>query len=317
VLSVSSPTKDEDPSLLRTADGRLLAAWFSDRGGNPDIYLAGSQDAIHWSDPVRVSSGPNGDFYPNLAQDPAGLIHLVWFQWNALFVGQIRHATSANGVVWSAEEPVTTDLQVDDWVPSIVIAANGDLLVYFVSLKRWQAGSTNRIYLARKRAGASSWDSPIRLSLGDESRHDHLPFAARIGNQIGLVWVRYPGGPDFITAPKSDLYFSTSPDGLTFAAPTQVTTESGNLKNLCPEIYQRHAGDWWLLWLSTRDGAPRLYEMPVSSLSRYPAEVTTNPALPAGYSHRVIATGTEREYLAAWVQGPEGAQDIYFRTFRR
>jgi hypothetical protein len=39
--------------------------------------------------------------------------------------------------------------------------------------------------------------------------------------------------------------------------------------------------------------------------------------LPEGYSHRVAATSTPGVYLGVWVQGPEGAQDIYYRFFRR
>jgi hypothetical protein len=39
LLSTNSPTKDEDPSVLRAQDGRLIVAWFSDRGRNADIYL--------------------------------------------------------------------------------------------------------------------------------------------------------------------------------------------------------------------------------------------------------------------------------------
>jgi len=39
LLSTGSPTKDEDPSVLRARDGTMFVAWFSDRGNNPDIYV--------------------------------------------------------------------------------------------------------------------------------------------------------------------------------------------------------------------------------------------------------------------------------------
>ncbi|HET9887781.1 MAG TPA: hypothetical protein VFR10_09720, partial [bacterium] len=32
LLSTGSPTKDEDPSVLRAKDGTLFVTWFSDRG---------------------------------------------------------------------------------------------------------------------------------------------------------------------------------------------------------------------------------------------------------------------------------------------
>ena len=125
LLSTGSPTKDEDPSVLLAADGRVFVAWFSDRGNNPDIYVASTNDRRTWSAPVRVTSGPGGDFYPNLLQDSGGVLHLVWFQWVALFVGQIRHATSSDGITWSPEEAVTTEFLVDDWVPTVAEAPDG------------------------------------------------------------------------------------------------------------------------------------------------------------------------------------------------
>src|SRR5213594_4256956 len=81
---------------------------------SPNVVVS-STDGASWSDPIRVSSTPAGDFYPNLFQDAQGTFHLVWFQWVALYVGQIRHSTSVDGLAWTPEEAVTTDAAVDDW----------------------------------------------------------------------------------------------------------------------------------------------------------------------------------------------------------
>jgi hypothetical protein len=87
LLSVHSPTKDEDPSVICARDGTIFVAWFSDRGGNADIYITATHNGIDWSSPVRVTSSPSGDFYPNLIQDYQGTFHLVWFGWTAPFRG--------------------------------------------------------------------------------------------------------------------------------------------------------------------------------------------------------------------------------------
>jgi hypothetical protein len=58
-----------------------------------------------------------------------------------------------------------------------------------------------------------------------------------------------------------------------------------------------------------------VFELPVSGVGT--AGGTENTSLPAGYSHKVAATSTPGVYLAAWVQGPEGSQDVYYRFFRR
>jgi hypothetical protein len=319
LLSVGSPTKDEDPSVLLASDGTLYIAWFSDRGNNNDIYISRSTDRTTWSTPTRVTTSQWGDFYPTLIQDQGGQLHLVWFQWVAPFVGQIRHSSSTDGTTWAPEDFVTTEFLVDDWVPTVAQSADGSLLVYFVSEKRDATNLTNEIFVVRRAPGATRWEAPRRLTtVNSPTEHDQLPFAARIGNDVALAWVRYDTrDADFITNPKSELYYATSADGLTFGAPTRVTTESGNVANLFPQLFKRHDGSWAILWLSTRSGSPQMYELPVNRLTQYPAAVAVNTLLPAGYSHRVAATSRAGEYLAAWVQGPRGSEDIYYRYITR
>src|SRR5262245_5951744 len=64
LLTTNSPTKDEDPSVLRAHDGTMFIAWFSDRGGNPDIYIANISRGTTWSAPTRVTTSQFGDFNP-------------------------------------------------------------------------------------------------------------------------------------------------------------------------------------------------------------------------------------------------------------
>src|SRR6185503_18336127 len=56
LLSVGSPTKDEDPSVLLAKDGTIFVAWFSDRGGYPDIYITSTRNGRDWTPAVRVTT---------------------------------------------------------------------------------------------------------------------------------------------------------------------------------------------------------------------------------------------------------------------
>lgn len=239
LLSVGSPTEDEDPSVLKAQDGSLLIAWFSDRV--------------------------------------------------ALAVGQIRYSSSKDGVTWTAHEAVTTEFLVDDWVPTITEAPGGGLLVYFVSAKRDQ-NRTADIYVVSKAPSATVWSSALKVAgINSLAEHDQLPFVARTGPVLTMTWVRYDtSDPDFITNPKSAL-----------------------------ELYQHHDGSWYLMWLSTRSGVPRVWEIPLASAGRYPAGVVLNSNLPDGYSHRMAATRNPGEYLAVWVQGAKGSRDVYYRYLKR
>ena len=52
-------------------------------------------------------------------------------------------------------------------------------------------------------------------------------------------------------------------------------------------------------------------------LGQYPNGVNRVAQVGAGYSHRIVWTGVPGVYLAAWVSGPEGSQDISYRFFER
>lgn len=319
LLSTGSPTKDEDPSVLRARDGTMFVAWFSDRGGNSDIYLTSTANGTDWSAPVRVTTHPGGDFNPHLIQDDTGTFHLVWFRWEALFRGNIRYNSSRDGRTWDpgAEVAVTTDPGVDDWVPTIARLADGTLRVYFVSTLRDASNRTSEVYVASRAPSATPFGPATKAAgLNSPSEHDHLPFAARTGSEVSLVWVRHD-----TTEPlpwlnhKSDLMYSTSADGLAWRPPARITDDARDVVNLFPMMFAGLDDRWSALWLSTRTGSPRVFELPLASVGA--AGGTENAALPAGYSHKVAATPTPGVYLAAWVQGPEGSQDVYYRFFRR
>jgi hypothetical protein len=87
--------------------------------------------------------------------------------------------------------------------------------------------------------------------------------------------------------------------------------------DLSPQLYQRHDTKWVLQWLSTRSGSPSQYELPLASIATYPRGLEANGLLPAGYSHRLTPTAVPGEYLAAWVQGAVGSEDVYDRYLRR
>jgi hypothetical protein len=116
ILSTASPTKDEDPSVLRARDGSMFIAWFSDRDGAGDIYVVRSESQTNWSNPVRVTLDPGGDFYPTLVQDDGGYTFSTWFRWYDFFRGHIAlHLAGRNPLNVADEESVTTDPDIDDW----------------------------------------------------------------------------------------------------------------------------------------------------------------------------------------------------------
>jgi hypothetical protein len=321
LLSVGSPTKDEDPSVLLARDGTIFVAYFSDRGNNPDIYITSTRNGHDWTPAVRVTTHSGGEFNPSLYQDEAGVFHLAWFRWTALFRGHIMYNTSTDGLTWNTatEVQATNAPDVDDWVPTLTVTADGTVLIYFVSKLRNATTEQNDLYLAAKRPGVTSFDAVVGASgVNVPTAHEHLPFIARTGSTYTLVWVRYDLTEEIPWEnPKSDLYYSTSADGVGWATPTKFSTESGNIVHLFPGMYRTLDDDWFLIWLSTRNGPAEPFETPLSSLGQYPSGVVAASSLPAGYSHRIAPTPVAGTYIGLWVQGPLGAEDVYYRVFER
>lgn len=319
LITTNSPGKDEDPSLIRARDGSLWLAWFSERNGNSDIYITHSTDAgASWEPAVRVTTDPGGDFAPSLIQDSTGRFHLAWFRWTALNRGHIYYNTSTDGSTWNAaaEELVTTTDSVDDWVPTMTARADGTLLVYFVSaLRNPNPGSD--IYLSSKPKGGLWSAATFVNGLNSATLNDHLPFVAPVGTGFRMVWVRNDPSQLPWQSTQSDLWISTSNDGVAWTASQRITTDPPNTVNVFPEIYATQSGADAIVWLSAGPSETVVKETPLASALAYPLDVILYVGLPAGYSHRIAPTSVTGRYVAVWVQGPEGSQDLYFTIVNR
>ena len=318
ILSTSSPTKDEDPTVILAKDGSIVVAWFSDRGGNPDIYIARCTKGTTWSAPVRVTTSPDGDFYPNLYQDASGVFHLTWFRWHTLKVGNIWYNQSTDPLVWDPanEKQVTTTSNVDDWVPSLAETPDS-LRVFFVSEARDTTNANSDIYYASSSIDSVAFGPARRFPRDVPFANDHLPFAAWTGSQLDLVWMRYSGSPETPwLAPSSELCYAVSNDGTSWSGEYLLTYDLNPTQHVFPAFYRRSNDEWRLIWTTTRSGSPQVVELPLLQFLGYPnALIVNNHVNAAGYSHRVTRTPVDDLYFGAWVQGPDGAQDIYYRFY--
>jgi hypothetical protein len=322
VLSTGSPGADEDPSVLRAADGSLFVAWFSDRGGNSDVYITRWQGG-GWIAPARVTTHADADFAPSLYQDAAGVFHIAWFRFLTQFPFHryVLYNRSTDGLSWNpANEirigPTAPGVGVEDWVPTISATADGTLHIYFVSRIRSGTPTTYDLYGAESRDGGDTWSEPAALpALDDPAEHDHLPFAARTASGVAIAWVRHDTSNDLPWEnTTSDLMVAESVDGSQWVTAVDVTHDDGlAAHDLFPGLFTDRAGRTRIVWLTTRSGAPKVVALPMAEIGNYPAAAVELPLL--GYSPRVATTTTAGVSLGVWVAGPTGAQEIYYRFF--
>jgi hypothetical protein len=341
--------QDEDPTLLRAADGTLYAAWYSNRNGTQadgvedrEIFLARSRDGRTWSDPpVQVTRHSRFAFYPSLAQGGDGRFHLAW--WRVIptpegcvpgvdcaggTINRIVYKSSPTGVDWDLDQDVTIAQGPGDWLPSIVFdRVASRLLVYFASPVRDAAGrvdlsdGTSRIYVVVN--DGAGWSAPRRLAgMNPDTSHNTYPHVVqRDDGLFVMAWTRYDASAPFdvlrvIQEPSTDTMMATSSDGIHWSAPVAVSDDASNAAvDVFPHLYVDQEHTLSALWITTA-GAPsgRSVERPVGDSGLGP--LAARPEI-AGYSGRILATATPGIYWGAWVSGPAGTQKIRYRFFTR
>lgn len=319
---------DEDPTVLVAQDGKLYVAWFSDRSGNPDLWLIHSKNGKGWSDPIRVTDHAWSDFYPTLIQDAAGTFHLTWFRVTPApdFFFHVWHNRSADGVTWdTASEVQVTDGVVADFVPRIVEETPGTLAVYFSSQQR-NGFNTRDIYVVRSTDGGDSWSAPANVSaVNHVTVMDDFPYVGPIvGGGLAMVWSRYDDdGMAWNVTPTSDILYSTSADGTDWAAPTAITDDDAVPNaDVIPSLYLSGKGDeTFVTWTSTGpsgDSRGDIVDLPLADAAAYPTGVAlrTDAADVADYSGLIVPVN-RRRYLLVWTTDRGGTAKIYYQGFRR
>ncbi|MGE5180492.1 MAG: hypothetical protein ACM31C_00445 [Acidobacteriota bacterium] len=309
--------KDEDPALLRLADGSIQLAWFSERTGAGDIYYRRSPDGISWDAPVQVSSGPSTDVYPSVAEQPAGTLHAVWQRFDAdpNTSSRIIYNRSTDGT-WSAagEQTIASGI---DWSPALAVTASGALVVVFAHDPCAPSLPVCfELEVVRSLDGGATWSPPSAPALGAGGYSDTLPFLARTGDHLTLVWNRYVASTAAelpYQTPTSEVMLATTADGVTWSAPIAVTSNADY--DVFPALFEDQAGAWQITWL-TAPAATQVSTAVVQPVATAGAGAPDGTLPVTGYSPRAIATTVPDRYIAAWVEGTSDV-DIWAQPFSR
>lgn len=337
VLSAGNESgQDEDPALLRTADGQFVVAWYSDRngGGDKELFLSRSADGQAWSDPVQLTRSDGDSFYPSLTQDTAGTFHLAW--WRVVHVNalgannEILVKSSPDGITWDLDQETIVAGGPNDFVPCIVHDRAGSrLLVFFASPTRAADGrvdlneKTLRLYVSEN--AGSGWSPPQRLNgVNDDATHNTFPYVVqREDGRFLMVWTRYAGAASsgvltVLSEPSTETMMSTSANGIDWDAPVLVSSASGDKAvDALPTLYPDFArASWTALWLTAAQGASTGSAVEAPLTDSTAGVATARPEI-TGYSPRVAPLDGGGRSLGVWVAGASGRQKIRFDTFRK
>jgi len=131
VVSTESNGDSYDPSLGVDSSGNVHVAWWdcTDYGGSgtdADIFYKRYEVGVGWTTTEVVSTESDGNcFYPSLAVDSSGNIHIAWHDYTD-YVGygldaDIFYKRYEVGVGWTTTEVVSTESKAHSRYPSLTV----------------------------------------------------------------------------------------------------------------------------------------------------------------------------------------------------
>ena len=185
VQLTTDPNGDYSPAITQTSDGTIWVVWYSYRSGNADIWYKTSSDGGNtWSSAVQLTTAPEYDYRPAIAQTDDGTIWVLWDSWRTDHPG-IWYKTSTNGgTSWSPDTEFSTDTSWDI-APTIAQTSDGTI---WVARQSWSWDLWNwDIWYKTSSDGGATWSADqqfTRFTGGDEDPE----LAALPGDQVALVW---------------------------------------------------------------------------------------------------------------------------------
>lgn len=300
ILVTDVEGNNEDPFLMRAIDGTIYLVWFSERGGNADIYLKTSKDGKIWSKhTVIIKGGDGGNFYPSMAQTRDGRLHLTWFHIHAKSkTFSICYTNSDDGGEWGKIQAITPRYKGYNWVPTIMIANDDSIWIAFSS---GRTGNKD-VFVVQSIDGGKTWQKPIQVT--KHKNHDDLPnITQKPDGTFLIIWTNYvPGKAEYLSK-TADIYYATSKDGKIWSEPLAITKNS--YTDTIPEIFSNlEQSEFFVAWCSVNG----TLDLSLSDLKAEPKHLLGSN--PGGYSPRVLPL-TEEDYLVVWTGKNKKGNQIY------
>ncbi len=288
----------------------------------PVEVFYGQEELPTWSAPLALSSRDPSSWFPDVAADPSGRVHVVWSSAVALPGDGSGGSTNAEAdvVMYTASEDGET------WSDPVDVVAFREargreatrpgLLVDGAAL--WLTYRSKDVFVrqaATERAtSASAWVLPRQLSSGSEAYYSRMA-----SDRDGALHVVYTGNmpsPDCAIC-YHVLYRRSVDGGRTWSAATDVSVlPTGAVK---PQLLVDEEGDLHLVWEAGRGGSLGQLEKPTRVLyaaSYDKGETWTLPLefrAPNGQARNpALAIDGQGRLMAVWIGLPE--ERVYFQV---
>jgi hypothetical protein len=177
-----TPGSSHYPDLAIDSSGQLHVVWEDNTPGeyNYEVYYRKSTNSgTTWSKARRLSWMENGSHSPDIAVDPSGNLHLVWYDENPSLYDIYYKNSTDSGASWTAAKRLTSDL---GWSAYPCLAGDVSGQLHLV----WEDSEGDLSYRKSTNSG-TSWSTIQRLTWTSGSSWDPIMIADSSGN-LHLVW---------------------------------------------------------------------------------------------------------------------------------
>ena len=266
VVSTGSTSDSSYPSLAVDSVGNVNIAWqdFTDYAGSGtdmDIFYKCWDDSTSsWTTTEVVSTESTGNsWYPSLAVDSAGNVHIAWRD-DTNYVGSgtdhdiFYKRWNASSSSWTTTEVVSTESTDDSWYPSLAVDFAGSVYIAWQDSTDYAgAGWDTDIFYKCWDDSTSTWTTTEVVSTESTSA-SYDPFLAV--DSAGNVYIAWYDSTDYAGAGGDwDIFYKCWDDSTSTWTSTEVVSTESTENSQHPSLAVDFTGSVHIAWDDSTDYA--------------------------------------------------------------
>ena len=235
-----------NPAIAIDSSGYLHVVWHDNTPGNYEIYYKRSTDGgTSWSSNRRLTWTSDSSFYPDIAVDSSGGVHVVWCDYTPGNAEIYYRGSTDGGTSWLPSQRLTWTTATSQF-PAIAVDGVDRIHVVWGDYAPGQPD----IYYRRSVTGGATW-TPTQKLTWTSSFSSYSAIACSPAGHLHVVWSDDSSG-------NLEIYYRAGADGgATWSWPQRLTWNSG--LSYSPAIAAQASGILHVVWHDHTPGAADIY----------------------------------------------------------